>query len=127
MRVKHSEETGNLLANYLKEHPAVEDVIHVGAEWFPQRELFLKQMRGSVSLMTFIPKCQDGVRVKEIVKNLNLFHVGVSWGGFESLAVANEIQASDWDSPKWTIRIYAGLEDPEDLMADLDQALRKSL
>ena len=127
LRVRHACDAGNQIAQYLADHPAVEDVIHAGAEWHPQRSLFLKQMSGSVSLLSFVPKCQDGDKVRAVVRDLELFHVGVSWGGFESLAVANEMQPPGWKEAKWVIRIYAGLEDVGDLMDDLDQALKKTL
>jgi cystathionine beta-lyase/cystathionine gamma-synthase len=125
--MKRSEETGHALANFLHGHSAVEEVMHAGAAWHPQRELFESQMSGSVSLMTFIPRCQDGRKVKQFAKELELFQIGVSWGGYESLVVANEGKPMDWDEKKWFVRIYGGLENVDDLIRDLDKSIEKNL
>lgn len=79
-------------------------------------------MAGSCSLLSFVPRFQDMEAVKRFVEALELFQIGVSWGGFESLCVPIYMQPMDWPEPKWVIRLYCGLEDPEDLAADLAQA-----
>lgn len=124
VRMRQSEETGHRLAGYLKGHPMVDEVIHAGAEWHPQRALFESQMSGSCSLVTFLPKVQDEAKITRFLNSLEHFQMGVSWGGFESLAVANKTQPMDWPEPRWFVRLYGGLESVEDLVADLDRSFR---
>jgi cystathionine beta-lyase/cystathionine gamma-synthase len=53
---------------------------------------------------------------------LKLFGRGISWGGFESLVVPVHLKPLDYAEPQWVIRLYCGLEEPEDLVKDLGQA-----
>lgn len=127
IRMKAHEETGNRIAAFLKSRPEVERVLHPALPDHPRRDLFCKQMRGTSGLLSFIPKVQDPDRLKRFVEGLEIFQLGVSWGGFESLAVTFPIQPLGWESEKWFVRLHCGLESAEDLIADLDQAFRKHL
>jgi len=98
-------------------------VSHISLLSFPQRDLFLKLMTGSGGLFSFKPKTQDGNKVKQFVDALKIYQRGVSWGGHESLVVALQIQPKGFDKPTWLVRLYCGLEDADDLIADIDQAL----
>lgn len=124
LRVEESRRVGNIVAEYLHNHPAVETCLHAGGAWHPQAHLFESQMSGSISLMTIIPKCQDPAKVKAFAEALEIFQIGVSWGGYESLVVANVAHPADWAEPKWFVRLYVGLEDVGDVVADLERALR---
>jgi cystathionine beta-lyase/cystathionine gamma-synthase len=104
----------------------VDVVHHVGLESFPQRELFLKQMRRSSSLLSFEPRNQDPAKIGVFVKELQIFQIGVSWGGHESLVVALEGQPLGYREPRHCIRLYCGLETPEDLIADIKRAFEVS-
>lgn len=126
VRMRQAQETGNAVASWLEQHPSVELVHHTGLDSFPQRELFLKQMRGSSSLLSFEPKKQDEEAVHRFVHTLELFQIGVSWGGHESLVVPIFGQPLGYDEPRHCIRFYCGLEDPEDLIADIRQAFEAS-
>ncbi|HJP82246.1 MAG TPA: PLP-dependent aspartate aminotransferase family protein [Fimbriimonadaceae bacterium] len=123
IRMKRHEETGNTVAAWLEEQPQIERVNHVGLPSYPQRDLFLKQMRGSSSLFSIEPKNQNKDAVIRFVEKLTLFQLGISWGGFESLVVPLHAKPDDWDEPRWLVRLFCGLEEPEDLIADLKQAL----
>ena len=120
------EKTGNELAAWLDDLPNVDVVHHPGLPTFPQRDLFKKQMKGSSGLFSFEPKVQDREKSLAFVNALRIFQRGVSWGGFESLAIPMLAQPSDYKEPRNVIRLYCGLEDPTDLIADLDQAFQQS-
>jgi cystathionine beta-lyase len=64
-----------------------------------------------------------------LIEGLELFGLGSSWGGYESLVIASYPErirsATSWDAPGRTLRIHAGLEDPSDLIADLEEGLRR--
>jgi cystathionine beta-lyase/cystathionine gamma-synthase len=80
-------------------------------------------MRGSSSLFSIEPKNQNKDAVIRFVEKLTLFQLGISWGGFESLVVPLHAKPDDWNEPRWLVRLFCGLEEPEDLIADLKQAL----
>ena len=124
IRMERHQKTGNAVAGWLEKQPQVERLTHVGLPSYPQRDLFHKQMRGSASLFMFEPKVQDKDRIIKFVEALKLFQIGVSWGGFESLVVPIQIKPDEWSEPRWIVRLFCGLEDPEDLIADLKDALR---
>jgi cystathionine beta-lyase/cystathionine gamma-synthase len=126
LRMKAAEKMGNAIACWLEDRNEVEFVHHPGLPTFPQRSLFVKQMRGSGSLLSFEPKQQDREKALDFVNALRIFQRGVSWGGFESLAIAAMPQPMDYKEPRNLIRLYCGLEDPADLIADLEQAFRVS-
>lgn len=122
LRMSAHQASGNAVAAHLEDQPEVERVFHAGLPSHPQRDLFAKQMRGSSSLLSFIPKMQEKEYVKKFVHALRLFGIGVSWGGFESLAVPLQFQTKDWPEPRWVIRLHIGLEDATDLTQDLVSA-----
>src|SRR5579862_9200921 len=126
VRMRHYEVVGNTVANFLEAHPSVDVVHHVGLESFPQRDLYLKQMRASSSLLSFEPKRQDRESIVAFVQALRLFQIGVSWGGHESLVVALQGQPSGYTEPRFCVRLYCGLEDTADLVNDIKQAFEVS-
>ncbi|MCU0317040.1 MAG: PLP-dependent aspartate aminotransferase family protein [Fimbriimonadaceae bacterium] len=126
LRMKAAESNGNSVATWLRDQPDVDVVHHVGFSDFPQAELRDKQMKGSGGLFSFEPTIQSDRWVKAFTEALNLFRLGVSWGGHESLVVPLLLQPIGYPSPRWVVRLYTGLEDPQDLISDLDQALTKA-
>jgi cystathionine gamma-lyase len=123
---KHSE-TAMRVAKFLEEHPLVERVFYPGLESHPQYELGRRQMTGYSGLMSFVPK--GAVRpISDMAKVLNVFEVGPSWGGFESLmnfaGVGISREASERTGiPQGLVRIAVGLESAESIMEDLDRGL----
>lgn len=122
VRMRHVQETGNAIAGWLQTRPEVEQVFHVGSPNHPQRELIEKYLRGSTGLLTFEPKIQDFDRLKCFADSLEIFQMGVSWGGHESLCVPLPYHPMGWPEPRWLVRLYCGLEHPRDLVMDLEQA-----
>ncbi len=123
LRLKQHEQTANTVAAWLEAHPAVARVHHLGLPSYPQRELYKKMFTGSGGLFSFEPKVQDEAKLREVCNRLRIFGRGISWGGFESLVVLLKTAPIDYDKPKFVIRLFTGLEDPQDLIADLEQAL----
>lgn len=122
LRVKQHGQNANAVAEWLEGHAGVERVFHVGLPSFPQHDLYLRQMRGTGGLLSFEPVFQTEAQVKQFVDALRIFQIGVSWGGFESLVVPLYLQPSGWSEGRWLVRIFCGLEDVGDLIADLQQA-----
>ncbi|MDP4172226.1 MAG: PLP-dependent transferase, partial [Bacillota bacterium] len=85
----------------------------------PFHSLALKQMNGFGSLLSFETNLPYEV-VRKMVNRLQLFRIGVSWGGYESLATLHRKN----DTNTQVVRLYIGLEDPEDIKADLKAAFQ---
>jgi len=125
LRMKHHHQSALTIAEKLAEHPLVTDVCHPGLK--PQS---WSTLRGYSGLFAF--EVAEQVDIPQLCNSLELFHMGVSWGGFESLvmpAISVINQASEFNSavdfgvsPR-LIRISVGLEETNDLWADLQQAL----
>jgi cystathionine beta-lyase/cystathionine gamma-synthase len=126
VRMRHYERVGNEVAGFLEQHPSVEVVHHTGLPSFAQRDLYVKQMRASSSLFSFEPRCQEKAQIVAFVEALKLFQIGVSWGGHESLVVALQGQPLGYSEPRYFVRLYCGLEDTKDLVADIEQAFAVS-
>ena len=120
------------IAKHLKKHPKVDEVYYPGLASFPQFQLGQKQMSGYSGLLSFKLATTDIAQIKAFVDALEIFKLGVSWGGHDSLVYAPVISYLKELSPDRfeamgidasIIRISVGLEAEEDLIADLDKAL----
>jgi len=125
-RIARHGETGLAVAEWLEGQSGVETVLHPGLASYPQRELALRQMRGTTGLFSFVPKVQDKEKCFAFVNALRWFGKGVSWGGHESLALPLHVHPLGWDEPTWVIRCYCGMESPTELIDDLRQAFEVS-
>jgi cystathionine beta-lyase/cystathionine gamma-synthase len=113
---------------FMKSHPAVESILFPFDESFPQYELAKKQMSGACGLFTFALKTTKRESIVAFCEQLKHIMMAVSWGGHESLVIPKcaGIAPSDFDAnnPEHRyVRMYVGLEEPEYLIADLEQAL----
>lgn len=117
------------LANWLAEQPMVERVIHPARADHPQHDLFARDFSGSSGLFAVVLKPVARERLAAMLDNLTLFGMGFSWGGYESLILAVNPErirsATRWTADGPTLRIHAGLEDIDDLIADLDAGLAR--
>lgn len=129
---QHSKSTAKVV-EFLEASDFVTDVYYPGATNFDQKELRDKQMTKSTGLLSFELKSNELEKIKKFVNSLELFSIGVSWGGHESLVYAPAISYIKEMSPEkfemmgikyGTIRISVGLEDVEDLINDLEQAFQ---
>lgn len=132
MRLRQHQASALVVANFLMQHPKVATVNYPGLKSFPQYELGQKQMSGYTGLLSFRLRTEDLEQVKTFFNGLEVFRIGVSWGGHESLIYAlaisyvKEMTAEQFAATGLAygdMRISVGLEDVEDLVADLEQAL----
>lgn len=127
VRLARSGENAAAVAKLLDESPRVLKVNYPGLESYPQHELAKKQMSGNSGLLSFE---LDGSPEDAIIfaDKLKMFRKGISWGGFESLVCMPMYKLSDEEaknrsSSRRLIRIYCGVEDKKDLLADIAAAL----
>ncbi len=115
---------------YLKKHPKVESLLFPFDESFSQYQLAKEQMHGACGLMTFIIKAEHIEQVENFCEHLQHIFMAVSWGGHESLIIpkCSTIQPADFNAANKEhrmLRLYVGLEDPEYIISDLEQAFEK--
>jgi cystathionine beta-lyase len=114
------------VARWLSARPEVETVLHPALPSCPGHELWRRDFTGSsgVFSIAFDPRYQRD-DVFRFVDSLELFHIGYSWGGVTSLAVPRGDEPNRPDNPYGgrLVRLSIGLEDPQDLIADLEHAL----
>jgi len=134
LRMQRHCENGKIIAEYLKNHAKVDRVYWPGFESHPNHEVAKKQMKDFGGMISFTIKGNKLEDALEIVKKVELFALAESLGGVESLighpatmthaSIPKEVreQSGVVDS---LIRLSVGIEDAEDLIADLDQALNK--
>lgn len=126
-RIARHQEIALLVAEYLENHKKVRKVYYPGLASHPQKDLVQKQMSGSTGLLSFEIDGTPEQAVK-LAEHLQIFKIGVSWGGFESLVFTPYLRLSDSESrvlggDRNMIRIHCGLEGAEVLIADLEAAL----
>ncbi|KGJ91207.1 trans-sulfuration enzyme family protein [Colwellia psychrerythraea] len=133
LRMDRHQQSALKIAEFLNAHPQIALVNYPGLANFPQAELAQQQMSGFSGLMSFRLKTNDLVKIKSFFNHLELFQIGVSWGGHESLIYAPAISYLKEQSPEQfkrmaislgDMRISVGLENVEDLLLDLSQALK---
>ncbi len=125
VRVRAQQATAQLLAEFLEGHPAVERVYYPGLESHPQRALAKQQMNGPGAMLSFDVK-GDAQTALRVCANLKLFTKATSLGGTESLIEHRPtIEGIHTKAPLNSLRVSVGLEHIEDLIADMDQALKK--
>jgi cystathionine beta-lyase len=115
------------LARWLQQQPEVLRVLHPALPPDPGHALWLRDFRGASGLFGFEFQACAFASVKAFLDALELFGLGFSWGGFESLAIPVRAvrSASPGPRPGQLVRLHAGLESADDLIADLDQALER--
>lgn len=140
LRMKAHAENAMSLAGYLESHPKVKRAIYPGLPSHPQYELAKRQMHNFSGMLTF--QLEDGERAAKVLsENLKIIHYAVSLGHHRSLLFylpskdllatsfrfSTETQKESWReyAGEGIFRFSVGLEDPEDLIADLKQALEK--
>lgn len=116
--------------DFLRQHPKVETVLFPLDPGFPQYALARKQMTGACGLMTIILKATRMADIVAFCEGLRHILMAVSWGGHESLAIPKcaSLLPHQFDAGNREhrmVRIYVGLEDPNYLIQDLDQALNR--
>lgn len=112
------------IAHWLQQRPEVSRVLHPALESHPGHALWKRDFLGASGLFSFVLKPASKKAVAAMLEGLELFGMGASWGGFESLVLpfnaAAYRTATRWEPEGPTVRIHIGLEDVADLKADLD-------
>jgi cystathionine beta-lyase len=118
--------TADEISNWLEGHPSVAKVHHISLDSYPQRDLYQKMFKGSGGLFSFEPVDQSREGVLAFCDALQVFQRGISWGGFESLVVPLKTSPADYETPRWVIRLFCGLEGVNELKADISQAFERA-
>jgi len=122
-RLAQQQASGLAIARWLRERPEVKEVLHPGLPGARGHELWKRDFRGASSLFSVILHPVSAERIAAMLDGLELFSMGWSWGGFESLVIPiypeRERTATTWNPGGPCLRFAVGLEDPDDLIADL--------
>lgn len=115
------------VAEWLQGRPEVEEVLHPALPSSPDHALWKRDFLGASGLFGFVLKSCSKAGLAAMLDHLELFGMGASWGGFESLLIPTDPTslrtASAWERAGQTMRVHVGLEDPADLIADLAAGL----
>jgi cystathionine gamma-synthase len=132
LRMERHNANGLAVARFLEKHPRVERVLYPGLESHPYHALATRTMRGFGGLVTFFVKNADWRQTARVIDAVTIPRIGPSLGGVESL-IEQPLVMSYWNySPAERatfriadnmIRLACGIEDSDDLIADLSAAL----
>ena len=126
-RLAQHQRSALTIAQWLAARDDVAEVLYPALPGARGHELWKRDFTGAGGLFGVVLKPVDKARVGALLDALELFALGWSWGGFESLAipVPHERERASFDVAGPVLRLSIGLEDPVDLIADLDQAFAK--
>lgn len=129
VRMKEHEDRALELANWLEAQESVISVLHPALSSHPDNALFQRDFKGSGSLFSFVLPPAPRSAVAALVDGMDLFAMGYSWSGFESLILPckpGKIRtAVPWTQDGNLFRIHVGFEDMDDLKADLSAGLKR--
>lgn len=115
------------IAQWLQTHPEVARVLHPALTDCPGHDLFVRDFKGASGLFSFVLDGGNDAARTALIDGLQHFGIGYSWGGYESLVVPVDPQrhrsAVPWQAEGPVVRLQIGLEDPDDLIADLAAGL----
>jgi len=125
IRLKHLEQSALTVAKWLKSRPEIALVLHPALPDCPGHDIWKRDLTGSASVFSIVFKDDVSVqRIVNFVESLQLFKIGYSWGGVASLVMAYaSLGRANRNYGRQLVRLNIGLEEPEDLIADLEQAL----
>jgi len=132
VRMQRHSENGRAVAEYLSNHPKIQNVYWPGFENHPNHQVAKAQMKDFGGMLSFVPKGADFDAAIRIIENLRVFTLAESLGGVESLA-GHPASMTHASIPKVEreksgvvdslIRLSVGIEDAQDLIDDLEQAI----
>ncbi len=129
VRLKQQMQNALKVARWLEAQPEVSRVLFPALESDPGHALWKRDYRGASGLFSVVFKAIDDAAVARFANALKLFGIGSSWGGFESLITvvhaAAYRTATRWQPEGPAVRLHIGLEDPDDLIADLKHGLQE--
>jgi cystathionine beta-lyase len=129
VRLARHQENGIVLARWLQAQPEVARVMHPALPGDPGHGLWKRDFAGASGLFGIVLKPCPPAALAAMLEGMRLFGLGASWGGYESLILpvnpAPLRSATAWPADGPTLRLHAGLEHPDDLIADLAAALAR--
>ena len=124
VRLKEHEARALEMAKWLEKHPAVKRVLHPALPTCPGHENWKRYFKGSSGTFGIILKETEKTKVARMLDGLELFRMGASWGGYESLCFPEQPGASrtaaPWTEKGFSLRLHIGFEDMDDLKKDLE-------
>ena len=125
VRLAQHHRSGLEMARWLAARPEVARVLHPGLESDPGHAIWKRDFTGASGLFSIVLKPVSQKAVDALLDTVTLFGMGFSWGGFESLIIpfdcAGYRTATEWSPGGPTLRLHIGLENVDDLKADLDR------
>jgi len=125
VRLAQHWKAGVEVASWLETRPEVEKVLHPALPSHPGHALWKRDFKGASGLFAVVLKPASPAAVEAFIDSLQLFGIGVSWGGYESLVIpfnpSGDRTTAEWPYTGQALRLHIGLEDPADLIADLEQ------
>jgi cystathionine beta-lyase len=127
LRLRRHEAGALKVARWLSEQPQVAAVLHPALPGCPGHAHWARDFKGSSGLFSFVLRGGDDAARTRLIEGLELFGLGYSWGGYESLVVPADPErlrtATSWRAEGPLVRLHVGLEDPDDLIEDLAAGL----
>ena len=125
VRLARHQESGLRVAQWLQQRPEVKRVLYPALPGDPGHAIWKRDFTGAASLFSIVLHEEREAVVERMVAALKLFRLGASWGGYESLILpvypASIRTAVPWTEKGFMLRLHIGLEDVEDLLADLER------
>ena len=129
IRLERHYKNATTVAKWLETRDEVEVVYYPALESHPQHQLWKRDFRGASGLLSFVTKPSSQAAADALLDSLSLFSIGYSWGGFESLAMIADPKAirsaTSWEIDGHLVRLHIGLEDPFDLIEDLEKGFEE--
>ena len=129
VRLERHQQNGLEVATAMAAHPLVDRVLHPALEGTPGHDIWQRDFSGASGLFSIVLKRGRMEDMGALVDQMAHFRLGFSWGGFESLILPADPTsvrtATAWQAPGPLVRLSVGLEDPADLVADLEAALAR--
>lgn len=130
VRMKQHEQNAIKVAQWIAEREEVETLLHPAFDTCPGHEFFKRDFNGSNGLFSFVLNKGNQAALTAFLDGMHHFKMGYSWGGYESLilgvsSLKKMRTATDWPYDYPLIRLHIGLEDVDDLIADLEQGFER--
>jgi len=128
VRLKAHSENTKKIVNFLKKQKTIKEVLYPHKPGSINYKMWKKYYSGATGLLSIVIKAKSKSSVFKFLNKLELFGIGYSWGGFESLAIYHDISKIrnfyKFEKNDHLVRIHVGLEDPKDLITDLKNSLK---
>lgn len=129
VRMKEHEARGLEMAQWLAKQPAIKRVLHPALPSCPGHENWKRYFKGASGTFGLVLHETDKAKFGRMLDGFALFHMGASWGGYESLCFPEQPgpirTAQKWDEPGLSLRLHIGFEDLDDLKNDLEQGFKR--